>query len=187
VLGALVAAGAASAAGTSLDSALLRPGQVGTGYAVSKSRGLKQATLDLCFRDYPSEHRRVARVQVGYSREGKQEVSNEIVRYQAGGAQQALHEVALAVCKDAKRTSGSTSLTMTARRGSTKGAPAGSVALEVDLVVVSGGRRAEVRGAGVYFARGNVFSGVYAYGPQAAALARAVRLARVSAANLKRA
>ncbi|MGZ8696679.1 MAG: hypothetical protein ACXWZ1_04930 [Gaiellaceae bacterium] len=44
-----------------------------------------------------------------------------------------------------------------------------------------------LNGAGVYLVRGNVLSGVYTYGDESAPVARAVRLARISAANLKRA
>ena len=185
VLLALAAAGAAAAAGTTLDAAALRPAQVGAGYTISgRSRGLAYPTLDLCFRAFPSEGRRLERLQVVYKHRGVEDVSNEIVRYRAGGAQQALREVAVATCTNKKKTSGSTSETMTARRVSAKGAPAGAVALEVEVIVVQGGKRKVARGAGVYIARGDTLSGVYTYGPQAAALARAVRLSKVSLANL---
>ncbi|MGZ8693643.1 MAG: hypothetical protein ACXWZT_13090, partial [Gaiellaceae bacterium] len=64
-LAAAGAAGAASGAGTSLDSAILRPAQVGSGYAIAsgaRDRNLNAPTLDLCFRAFPSEARRVERL-----------------------------------------------------------------------------------------------------------------------------
>ena len=76
---------------------------------------------------------------------------------------------------------------MTVRRLSPKGAPPGPVTLAVQTVLVSGGLLNVLNGAGVYQVRGNVLSGVDTYGYEAAPVARAVRLAKLSAANLKRA
>ncbi|MGZ8693979.1 MAG: hypothetical protein ACXWYS_00920 [Gaiellaceae bacterium] len=145
--------------------------------------------MDLCFRAFPSEARRVERLQVGYSRRGSEDTSNEVVRYRPGGAQQALREVRSASCNQLKREDrgGVDIITMTVRRLSPKGAPAGSVTIVIETVLVSGGLRQVLNGAGVYLVRGNVLSGVYTYGDESAPVARAVRLARISAANLKRA
>ena len=195
VLVPLAAAGvavAAPGAGTSLDSAVLRPAQVGPGYGIApagRDRNLNAPTLDLCFRAFPSEARRVERLQVGYSRRGNEDVSNELVRYRPGGAKQALREVKSVSCNQLKHEDrgGVDILTMTVRRVSPKGAPPGSVTLTVETVVVSGGLRNVLTGAGVYQVRGNVLSGVYTYGDEKAPVARAVRLAKISAANLKRA
>jgi hypothetical protein len=191
-LAAAGAAGVAYGAGTSLDSAVLRPEQIGPGYAIAsgaRDRNLNAPTLDLCFRAFASEARRVERLQIGYARRGNEDTSNEVVRYRPGGAQQALREVGSVSCNELKREDrgGVDIITMTARRLSPRGAPAGSVTLAVETVLVSGGLRQVLTGAGVYLVRGNVLSGVYAYGDGVAPVARAVRLAKVSAANLKRA
>ena len=50
-----------------------------------------EPTLDLCAAMYPSEGLRVGRLQVRYTPKGSGvDVSNEVVRYTSGGAQQAL-------------------------------------------------------------------------------------------------
>jgi hypothetical protein len=186
------AAGAASGATSSLDSVVLRPTQVGAGYAIapgSRDRNLNGPTLDLCFRSFPSEARRVERLQLGYARRGNEDTSNEVVRYRPGGAQQALREVRSATCDHLKREArgGVDLATMTVRRVSPKGAPAGSVTLTVETEFISGGVRTAITAAGVYQVRGNVLSGVYAYGDESFPVARAVRLAKLSAGQLKRA
>ncbi len=55
------------------------------------------------------------------------------------------------------------------------------------LVTVAGGRRYESVGVGVYLARGNVLSGVYAFAKHSPPVGKAVRLAKLSAKNLARA
>ena len=188
----LAAAGTAFGASERLDSAILRPAQVGSGYAIAsgaRSENLNEPTLDLCFRSFPSEARRVERLQVGYVRRGNEDTSNEVVRYRPGGAQQALRELKTVSCDHLKREArgGVDIATMTVRRLSPKGAPAGSVTLTVETELISGGSRDVLTGAGVYQVRGNVLSGVYTYGDGTYPVARAVRLAKLSAANLKRA
>jgi hypothetical protein len=54
------------------------------------------ATLDLCFGNFPSESLRVQRYQVSFDDPNNRKqvlVSNEVVRYKAGGATQAFREV----------------------------------------------------------------------------------------------
>src|SRR5690348_12190405 len=99
---ALLAATLLSATSTiDLRTVLLRPAQVGQGYqliARSDGFGVKSApTLDLCGRKgYASEKLRVDRLQVNYLKARTQlGLSNEVVRYKAGGAKQALREVGL--------------------------------------------------------------------------------------------
>jgi hypothetical protein len=187
---ALAAAGTASGAGPKLDAVALRPAQIGAGYAIApgaRDRSINAATLDLCFRSFASEGRRLERLQLGYARRGQEDTSNEVVRYRPGGAQQALRELKSVSCDNLKHEAGVDITTMTVRRVSPKGAPPGSVTLTVETILVSGGLRNELHGAGVYQVRGNVLSGVYAYGDESPPVARAVKLARLSAANLKRA
>jgi hypothetical protein len=192
VLVPLAAVGVASGATPSLDTVVLRPAQVGSGYAIasgSRDRNLNAPTIDLCFRAFASEAHRIDRLQLGYVRRGNEDTSNEVVRYRKGGAQQALRELRSATCNRVKRESngGVEIATMTVRRVSPKGAPAGSVALTVETELISGGVRTAITGVGVYQVRGNVLSGVYTYGDESFPVARAVKLAKLSAANLKRA
>jgi hypothetical protein len=61
-----------------------------------------QATLDECGATYPSESRRDARIQVGYvtitpAGQQAQTASNEVVRYQLGGTDQAFRELTAAI------------------------------------------------------------------------------------------
>lgn len=51
-----------------------------------------QVTLDLCGGDYPSEALRDARHQIAMKR-GQLQLSNEVVRYRSGGAEQAYGEL----------------------------------------------------------------------------------------------
>ena len=188
----LVAAGGALGAGQSLDSAILRPAQIGAGYAIApgaRSENLNEPTIDLCFRAFRSEVRRVERLQVGYVRSGNEDTSNEVVRYRPGGAQLALRELRAVSCDHVKRQArGGVDIgTMTVRRRTPKGAPPGSVTLSVETELISGGARTAITAVGVYQVRENLLSGVYAYGDESFPVARAVRLARLSAANLKRA
>jgi len=54
-----------------------------------------EATLDLCNGNYASERRRAARLQVVYARTGQRQVvaSEEVVRYESGGADAAYREL----------------------------------------------------------------------------------------------
>jgi hypothetical protein len=105
VLGLVLAATAQASPATDVASVLLKPAQVGSGYAVRKSAGWNkvqgQVTLDLCGKQFASESLRVAREQVAYQAAGKQPLlSNEVVAYRNGGAVKALTEVrnAVATC-----------------------------------------------------------------------------------------
>jgi hypothetical protein len=69
------------------------------------------ATLDLCFGQFPSESLRIQRYQVFFDNPTNRTQileSNEVVRYKAGGATQALQEVTAAAhsCKSMVLTSG---------------------------------------------------------------------------------
>ena len=82
-----------------LSKVVLSASQVGKGYKLSSfpfgTSFIGEPTLDLCAATYPSEGLRVGRLQVRYTPKGSGvDVSNEIVRYTSGGAQQALGEVA---------------------------------------------------------------------------------------------
>src|SRR4051794_23805620 len=77
--------------GQVLGQIVLRPAQVGRGYALKVFPGGRevkgQVTLDLCGFRFASESRRTRRLQVAYIRPGSQlAVSNEVVSHGAGGA-----------------------------------------------------------------------------------------------------
>src|SRR3954468_22748846 len=88
-----------------LKKLVLQPGQVGGGYKSKTipmgTRVNGQVTLDLCGRTFKSERLRKARLQIFLTHRGHLPgVSNEVVRYAPGGAQQALAETdkAVATC-----------------------------------------------------------------------------------------
>src|SRR5262249_34665074 len=95
------------AAPPNVNKILLAPeAQVGPGYVLVRRTdgvGVKgTVTLDICGRSgYFSEALRVARIQVDYRKSGVDYLmhpgtlglSNEVVRYQPGGAQEAIQEV----------------------------------------------------------------------------------------------
>src|SRR5438105_15275448 len=95
----LIALAVAVAAQPSLTKLALKPAQVGQGYVLvqrTDGHGTAQRTLDLCgTSNYASESMRTARLQVNYLRpKGKYAISNEVVTYKAGGAAQAMRELA---------------------------------------------------------------------------------------------
>src|SRR5438067_6971203 len=94
----LAAAAGAAAATPKLQQLILRGPQVGPGYELfqrSDGHGVKsQVTLNLCGSDYPSESRRLSRLQTNYLHRGTTlGISNEVVTYRPGGAAQAMREV----------------------------------------------------------------------------------------------
>jgi hypothetical protein len=96
-----------------LGRVLLRPAQVGPGYVLHQCpdghgvAGL--VTLDLCGFTFPSEGLRTDRIQVNYAVPGVPvAVSNEIVSYRPGGAEQALRELNHAIDRCPRGPVGST-------------------------------------------------------------------------------
>src|SRR5881409_3496685 len=97
---ALAAAALVGATSTpDLRTVILKPAQVGKGYALFARKdgfGVKSApTLDLCGRKgYASEKLRADRLQVNYLKQNTGlGLSNEVVTYKAGGAKQAMREL----------------------------------------------------------------------------------------------
>ena len=94
----LLALLALAAAAPNVGKLILKPAQVGKGYARFERRdgvGVTTPTLNLCRRTgYPSEKLRTARLQVDYLKRGVTiGLSNEVVAYKSGGAKQAMREV----------------------------------------------------------------------------------------------
>src|SRR5438034_4465819 len=88
----------AGTSGTGLRNLILRPAQVGPGYRLKErpdGQGVRGfVTLDMCGYTFRSEALRTERLQVDYvSGSRGPHVSNEVVRYRAGGVAQAFREI----------------------------------------------------------------------------------------------
>ena len=194
---ALVTGAAQARTGSVLTRVVLRPSQVGPGYRLQQRpdghgvHGL--VTLDLCGFTFPSERLRTARLQVNYVRRGAAvQLSNEVVTYRPGGAQQALREVAHAARHCPRGPVGSTvagvpKLTYRIAWVHDRRLLPGAVALRVRVSGVHNGKRLVENTFGVYQARRNVLSGVYTYGRSIRAqLPIGLHAAAQSALNLEK-
>jgi hypothetical protein len=172
-----VSALVATTAAPSLNKVILKPAQVGKGYGIyarTDGFGVKAApTLDLCGRKgYPSEAKRVDRLQVNYLK-AKQPIglSNEVVRYKPGGAKQALHEVAqhARTCPSTPVDTGESGvgkLTFTITPLHDTKLIKGAVAVRVRAVgKLTNGKKVDQTSYAVYQVVGDVLSGVYSFGP----------------------
>ena len=195
----LTAATPAWAAAPSLGQIALRPAQVGPGYRMSvipdgaKVHG--EVTLDLCGFSFPSEGLRTARLQLRYGKAGQLlQVSNEVVRYRHGGAQQALREITRAASRCPRGPVGSSvagvkQITYRLARLTDRRLLPGYLALRVHYEAVGAVRGQTLKGTAiiVYQARGDVLSGVYTAGTGLAAQLRVgLHAAEQSALNLER-
>lgn len=183
-----------------LRTAILRPAQVGKGYrlvARTDGFGVKAApTLDLCGKpsSYPSEKLRADRLQVDYLRKKTAlGLSNEVVRYRPGGAQEAMREVrghAAACPRHAIDTglSGVGPLRFTITLLHDAKLARDSVAVRVRAVGrLTSGKHVDQTSYAVYQRVGDVLSGVYSFGPNTAAQQRfALHAAEASASILRR-
>ncbi len=192
VLGAVAVATPVAVAAPDLRSLVLTSDQVGRGYVLQTSAdgiGLGAPTLDACALSFPSESRRLDRIQIGYSTTGTAPaVSNEVVQYRVGGAAQALREAAAVERQCRNRTvkgrDGAT-VTYRVRRLAPSGLPAGSVVLSLVASATSGKTHKTIQAVAVYVRSGDTLSGVYAYGgKQEARVALVLRLAAASHAKL---
>ena len=195
-----VTATAASASRTDaaeLDKLVLRASQLGPGYKLlhrSDGRGANGlVTLDLCGYRFTSEARRTGRLQVNYDGTGTViKYSNEVVSYAPEGTRLALRELNQAVNRCPARPVPSTvqgvpPLTYRITRLSTAGLLPQTVALRINVSGVYKGKRFSETDAAVYQVRGNVLSGLYAYGGSIKQRERAaLRAAKQSRANLIR-
>jgi len=200
IIAATVPSAARSAGpGPALRQVVLRPAQVGQGYALKIFRGGNevkgQVTLDLCGFRFASESRRTGRLQVAYIRRGsKLAVSNEVVSYRLGGAALAMREVEEAVqaCPPHEVPStvrGVPPLRYQFTRLSTagKGLLPGAIALRMTASGTVNGKKRTETSFGVYQMRSSILSGIYVYGGSVEKRrAMAFAAAAASAANLKR-
>lgn len=195
-----------SSATPNVNKLVLQPTQVGSGYqlfARPDGFGVKNTvTLDLCGRqNYPSETLRTGRLQVNYAaKNNKLGLSNEVVVYKPGGAQQAMREVARHAdhCPKTPIVTGEKGvppLRFTITRIADSKLLKGYVAVKIRVrgtvkVKVNGKvqqRNVDQISYAVYQRLGNVLSGTYSYGPNTAAqLAFELHAAEQSAQNLRR-
>jgi hypothetical protein len=169
-----------------LSKVILAPSQVGTGYKLSSfpfgTSFIGEATLDLCAATYPSEGLRVGRLQVRYTpKSSGVDVSNEIVRYTSGGAQQALGEVASVARACAKTpavlTQGTIKQVYTVAPLKDPKLPAGAVAVKLTITVSKGKQHQQQTGVAIYQVKGDTLSGVYAFVGKGSTYADAQRVA----------
>ena len=158
--------------GPDLSHVVLSAAQVGAGYKVTSfpfgNSIIGEPTLDLCGASYASESLRTGRLQVRYTRPGKSvSVSNEVVTYAAGGAQQALAEVESVATSCARKpvvlTAGTATETFRLSPLDDPKLPAGSVAVKVRITVVNGKKQVTETGVAVYQINGDTLSGVYTF------------------------
>jgi hypothetical protein len=205
VLAALVAV-VVSTGTPNVNKLILQPTQVGGGYQLFHRQdgvGVKNTvTMDLCGRKgYPSEKLRATRLQVNYAAQGKTlGLSNEVVTYKPGGAQQAMREVVhhANTCPTTPIVTGEAGvppLRFTITRISDSKLLKGYLAVRIRVrgtvkLNVNGQlqkRKVDQTSYAVYQRLGNVLSGTYSYGPNTAAqLAFELHAAEQSAQNLRR-
>jgi len=198
VLAATVATGHSAAAPPSLETVILAPQQVGAGYKRTTMRGGRQVagqvTLDFCGDDYPSEGLRLERFQAVYlSKSSQVGLSNEVVRYRAEGAAQALAEVAQHVRTCPRNTpipspvAGAGPITyLRIDRLQDRRLLPGAIAVRVVVEVIEQGVKKRFTSMAVYQHRGNLLSGVYANGGAPSKLtAMTLQAAAASATRLR--
>jgi hypothetical protein len=183
------------AARVDLNRVILSGAQVGPGYRLRQrpdGHGVVGfVTLDMCGFTFRSENLRVDRLQVNYVRRGAPMVSNELVTYGPGGAEQALREVTNAVshCPPgpvSSRIQGVQRVTYRIRRVSGRRLLPGSIALIIHLTASIHRRHIVATTVAVYQVKGNALSGVYTLGGGNVAAQQRVALhaAQESASNL---
>jgi hypothetical protein len=188
-------AGAAAATQPNVAHLILRADQVGPGYVMlqrSDGHGVKsQVTLNLCGSDYRSETRRLTRLQTNLHRGTTLGISNEVVTYRAGGAAQAMREVIQHAVGCPHHpvpagVAGLPSLLLEITRLKDPRLLAGYLAVRIHASGTINGKHISQISYAVYQRRGDVFSGVYSFGPSNAAQLRlCLRAAEQSARNLR--
>jgi hypothetical protein len=194
----LLALAALLGSGTpNLAKLVLKPAQVGPGYLLLLPRdgtsvSKTAVTLNICGRaGYPSEQLRTARLQVDYlKKKSSIGLSNELVNYRAGGAAQAMREVAkhADTCPNHAIQTGEPGLPplrFTITRITDKKLLKGAVAIKVRARGVVNGKQVDQTSYAVYQQLGNVLSGTYSFGANTPAQrALALHAAEQSARNL---
>src|SRR6185437_679044 len=173
-------------ASPNLSKIILSPAQVGKGYKLSAfpfgTSFIGESTLDLCAASYPSEGLRTGRLQVRYTPKGSGvDVSNEIVRYASGGAQEAIGEVATVARACAKTpavlTQGNVKEVYKVAPLKDPKLPSGAVAVKLTITVSKGKQKQAQTGVAIYQVKGDTLSGVYAFVGKGSSYADAQRIA----------
>ena len=191
-LAALLAAGPPN-----VQKLMLTAAQVGPDYVLvqrADGHGVNHTvTLNLCGSSttYPSETRRVSRLQVDYFKQKSTlGLSNEVVTYKTGGAAQAMREVLQHVANCPKKPivadKSLPPLTYTLTRISGTKLLKGYVALRVRVTGKVQGKKVDQTSYAIYQRKGDVLSGTYSFGPNTKAqLQFALHAAQQSALNLR--
>jgi len=167
----LAALAMAASVQPNLAKLVLKPSAVGAGYVLlqrTDGSGTSQRTLDLCgTSNYPSERLRVERLQVDYLKQGAPlALSNEVVTYRAGGAAEAMREVAQHAANCPAKPiafEGQPPLRYTITRISDAKLVPGAIALRIDVSGKIKGKPVSAIRYAVYQRVGSVLSGVYSY------------------------
>jgi hypothetical protein len=194
---ALVAIVVAPSATPDVKTLLLQPAQVGKGYVMLPAAGgsgiAGDRTMNLCGIDYPSESLRVSRVQVNYlKKKASVGVTNEVVTYKGGGAQQAMrealrHAISCPGHPIDSGVQGLPKLTFHVKQIRDPRLLKGYLAVQIDVSGTVKGRAVEQTSYAVYQQRGSVLSGVYSFGSATKGqLALCLHAAEQSARNLRR-
>ena len=154
-----------------LSKLALKPAQVGPTFVMQQrpdGHGTAERTLDLCgTANYPSEKLRTARLQVNYLEPtATYAISNEVVTYKAGGAAQAMRELAqhAANCPNKPITAEGETATFRITRIKDSKLLKGYIAVQIKSTGLVGGKRVTRTFYAIYQRFGNVLSGVYSYG-----------------------
>jgi uncharacterized RDD family membrane protein YckC len=184
------------ARGTSnLDKLILRPAQVGPGYKLRVPRSGRAlagtAALKLCYVTFQSEALRTARIMGFYLKvpflPEKADLTNQVVAYRPGGAQQAMQELRYAAshCPPAHTIVGAAGvkqITYHITPIADRRLPAGYLALRTDTSGLMHGQPWAYTDFLVYQTRSNLLSVIFA---QSNALRVALHAAEESARNLR--
>jgi hypothetical protein len=176
---------------------VLAPVQVGSDYVLVQrpdGHGVKNTvTLNVCgaAATYPSESRRLSRLQVDYLKQKSTlGLSNEVVTYKPGGAAQALREVMQHVASCPKKAivtdKSLPPLKYTLTRLTSPKLLKGYIALRVRVTGIVQGKKVDQTSYAIYQRKGDVLSGTYSFGPNTKAqLQFALHAAQESALNLR--
>jgi hypothetical protein len=172
--------------GPNLDKLVLQGSQIAHGYKLAAYPGgssfIGETTLDLCAGTYPSENLRTGRLQVRYTHPVKSvDISNEIVTYVAGGAQQALAEVSkvaqTCATKAVIQKRGAVTTTFQATAVHDPKLPPGTVAVKLVIKQTAGKKHITQTGIAIYQVKGDTLSGVYTFATKGTTFADVQRVA----------
>jgi hypothetical protein len=173
-------------AGPNLDKIVLQGSQIAHGYKLAVYPGgssfIGETTLDLCGGSYPSENLRTGRLQVSYAHPKKTvDISNEVVTYVSGGAQQALAEVSKVAhtcsTKSVIQKRGVVTTTFHATPVHDPNLPHSTVAVKLVIKQTDGKKHVTQTGIAIYQVKGNTLSGVYTFATKGTSFADVQRVA----------